>query len=1018
MSKKVLTSMKDENPDLQKQIGCISGFFQLFDRQRFLTGQRGSSHSQNTPTQGRTSNHTKELNNTTQKATAKNVKVARENQQFSTESSGTSVSSSSRSSSMSSLEFNRTVQIEPSSMSQIKVQENSDSGTTMKQLSNQGHQPLDFYDIVKDSMHRDVHRLSVKTIAKEEKKGRILKYIDSPRPLEAAKSINTGVKVAWESPRLSYDGRDMHDTSKSGTKHKEFPRLSLDSKQGSIKSFNEGTKPHNLLKGPHKGYVNSNTMPKQLQESETSKRPSSVVAKLMGLEAFPDCTQTCDTPPGISSCTTNKIETFAGSSMIDEHKQHQSLASPRTSKGSILLQSRRDASILNVMPCSQFSLESSPWRQPEARQGSQLQASKRSESSITASNTPLSVYGEIEKRVANLEFKNSGKDLRALKQILDAMQRYKESLDITRDRASNSPSDNRSNSSLSESSIVQSPRIQQKDTTFTPIEMSNPTHGNKSPIFIMKPAKDARKTNNPASTEMPFHDKSDTSKSSPGKCTNGILVDNFDRQTTKGINSAIRHVKDPTSQHFNSVDKSTKMKTSKMVQSSKVPQVINGENATISSNTAETRSPRLQKKFGLERRSSPTNSSSDSSSNRRQHNKQPGEMSSPSTKTKQKFSTLQERNEHFSEINYQRRDFKHEVDVVSSDFDSKRSMDSYSDVEVIHIDHSQKINSYSIQLKGLNQNNAAKELSKESFMAEKISTAEQPSPVSVLDAAFYREEPPSPVKKKSYISKDLDEALNTYDSSEENSDDLPLSANTAKANFSNGNSDTNLKTENLVQILGQIDYNDKRFTNFNEDKDPDHKYISEILLVSGLLNSPRSSQAFHSSGYPINPKLFLALEQIKTNKMCFNIDHSAMNIAWMDNPEQKQRKLIFDVVNDILAQKIISESSTSTLWFQPNQLAGKKLRGQQLLDELCTEIDQLQQKSSSVSHANEDENSTNLVWEELMHCPTIYTNSYNAIPNIVLDIERLIFKDLITEVVRGELANHSGKRCRQLLFPN
>jgi len=46
-------------------------------------------------------------------------------------------------------------------------------------------------------------------------------------------------------------------------------------------------------------------------------------------------------------------------------------------------------------------------------------------------------------------------------------------------------------------------------------------------------------------------------------------------------------------------------------------------------------------------------------------------------------------------------------------------------------------------------------LSKESFQAEKIVTAEQPSPVSVLDAAFYSEEPPSPVKKKSDITRDL-----------------------------------------------------------------------------------------------------------------------------------------------------------------------------------------------------------------------------------------------------------------------
>lgn len=47
--------MKDENSDLQKQIGCISGFFQLFDRHRFLTDQSSGSHSQKTqnrPTSG------------------------------------------------------------------------------------------------------------------------------------------------------------------------------------------------------------------------------------------------------------------------------------------------------------------------------------------------------------------------------------------------------------------------------------------------------------------------------------------------------------------------------------------------------------------------------------------------------------------------------------------------------------------------------------------------------------------------------------------------------------------------------------------------------------------------------------------------------------------------------------------------------------------------------------------------------------------------------------------------------
>lgn len=608
--------------------------------------------------------------------------VARENQQFSTESSVTSMSSSSCSSSMSSLEFNRTIQIEPPSIIQIKVPENPNSAAAMKQLDTPDHQSLDFYDIVKDSMHREAKGLSVKTVSKDEKKGRVLKHIDSPRPLQPPKSVHKGAMVTnepfhilakshapWDSPRLSYDERNTQDTFKYATKHKELPRLSLDSRERPIKGINEGTKSNNLLKGPQKGYV-----VKQLQESETSKRPSSVVAKLMGLEAFPaGWTQTCDTPV-------------------------RSSVSPWTSNENTLHESKSEASSTNVKPYSQ-------WRQLDASQGSQLHASKGSESSIKASNPSISVYGEIEKRMADLEFKNSGKDLRALKQILDAMQRYKDSLDIARDQASNSLSDNRNNSSFSVSSKVQSPRIRQKEpTSSVTSEKSNSTKGSKLPIVIMKQVKVTRQTNNhnPGSTEMQIHGKS--GKFVPGSHTNERMFDKLNRQKAKGTGPTSRHHKDPFSQPFHSADKSNKMGTSKLMQSSKVPQVISRESTTNSSNAAETRSPRLQKKFGLERPSPPTSPSSGSSTNRRQHNRQSLEVTSPSTTPRQKFSTLQERNEHFSEINCQRRHFKHEVDVISTDFDSNRSMDSHSDIEVIHVDHSEKNNSTSIHLNSLHHN--------------------------------------------------------------------------------------------------------------------------------------------------------------------------------------------------------------------------------------------------------------------------------------------------------------------------
>lgn len=566
--------------------------------------------------------------------------------------------------------------MQSSSRNQTKIPENTNSKVAKKQLDTSRHQSLHFNHIVKDSMHKEAQGLSVRTVAEEEKKGHTntLKLIDSPRPLRSQKSVNAGVTVAgepfhtlakskktpWDSPRLSYD-----ETFKSATKHKEFPRLSLDSREGS----NEGNKSRNLLKGQQKGYAkSSSTMINQLQEPESSKRSSSVVAKLMGLEAL---------PVGTSSC----------SSTSDEDKHHQKFALPRFKKAD---------SITNEKPYSRFALESTPWRQPDAIQCSQLQTSKDCESDVKASKTSLTVYGEIEKRVAELEFKKSGKDLRALKHILEAMQRRKDSLDIARDQASNSPSDNRNSTNSNESSNIQSPRVRQKDLASVTVEMSNSNRGSKLPIVIMKPAKVTRKVNSPSPTELSVHGKSGVSKCSPSNPRNGRLAD---KNSAKGTSST-KNNKGPFGQQVRPSYKN--LRTSKLMQSLEVSQENTEECTTNSGYITVTGSPRLQKKFGLERCSRPTSSSSDSCINRREHNRQHVELSSPSTTPTHKFSSLQQINERFSEISSNWRNFKHRVNVIS-DLDDKRNSIGHSEIEVIRIDQTGKIISSSIQLSSMHQ---------------------------------------------------------------------------------------------------------------------------------------------------------------------------------------------------------------------------------------------------------------------------------------------------------------------------
>ncbi|XP_045794456.1 protein LONGIFOLIA 1-like isoform X1 [Trifolium pratense] len=899
MSGKGLKSMKDEKQDLQKQIGCITGFFQLFDRHRFITGQQSSRYIQNASSSGVTNNCTKELNSTIQKPKAKNQNNAKEKQQFSTESSITSVSSSC-SSSLSSIEFNAIIKTKSPSTKPIQIPKKPHSR----------QQSLDFCDIVKDSMHREAKGLYVNTLTKEEKNGQayaLNRHIDSPRPMLSQNFVNARVtasneplhtlsrskKSHWDSPRLSYDAL------KSTTRNKELPRFSLDSKQGSIRGIEGGNKARNLLNGAQRGYErNSSAMLNKLQEPETSRRSTSVVAKLMGLEVLPDSTQTCQT----SICSVDKKELMERTSISGESKKHQSSVSPRNRRG--------DDSITNVKPCSQFALEpTTPWRQPDAGQSSLLQdSSKGSDSDIKASKPSLSVYGEIEQRLTELEFKKSGKDLRALKHILEAMQRFTDSSSDTRNN----------NTSVCENSKVQSPRIQQKDSRSetTTVELSNSIKGSKSPIVIVKPTKVTRKANNPASTELSINDKSCISKCSS---TNGRLVD---KQKVKGIVSTTKNTKDPFGQNV----------PSKLMQSSKSFQESNQKNTINSGSITETESPRLQKKFGFERRSPPTSPSSDSTINRRQYNRQ------------QKFSILQDGDEHFSDM----RNFKHRVNVIFENFDSNRSLDARSDIEVIRIDQSANIN----------QNNAFEEVSQESSEADKIVTAEQPSPVSVLDAAFYKEDPPSPVKKQSSVSKYLGEALST-DDSEENT---------------------------VAQILQEIDQIDEELIDFDNIKNPDHKYISEILIASGLVSDRNSNQILHSHGHLINPKLFFALEQVKTNKVHFNIKDDAEKIHRAFSSEKMQRKLIFDVVTDMLVNKLIYQTSS------------RKLKGKRLFEELCTEIDELQPPNMNDSNVHEDENLTSLLCRDLKNNNTIWTNCGSEKPNIVLDIERSIFKDLITEV--------------------
>ncbi|KAJ0615251.1 putative protein LONGIFOLIA [Helianthus annuus] len=51
MSTEVMHTLGEDTHELQKQLGCMNGIFQLFDR-RYLLGQRRHGHHHKKPPQG------------------------------------------------------------------------------------------------------------------------------------------------------------------------------------------------------------------------------------------------------------------------------------------------------------------------------------------------------------------------------------------------------------------------------------------------------------------------------------------------------------------------------------------------------------------------------------------------------------------------------------------------------------------------------------------------------------------------------------------------------------------------------------------------------------------------------------------------------------------------------------------------------------------------------------------------------------------------------------------------------
>lgn len=1100
MAAKLLHSLADDNSDLQKQIGCMTGIFQIFDRHQVLAARR-LNHKRLTPGNSHLQNDISESDSNdvyyqeTPSELNKNTNTS-ERQRISTESSRASFSSSC-SSSYSSLECHKAPQQESSSFDRIIFPENPSRDAAMMNQSStsprMGRHSLDLRDVVKDSMYREGRGLSVKAPANEEGVNRIMKHKDSPRPLQVSKSFNesrgNGVSckqnvpadlkeslrvlaklqeapwyrsnegrerprtsyeangswnpISRDAPRFSYDGRETNrlsfesrDSLKSTSKMKELPRLSLDSREGAIRGSNY------LSKSSQKSCNLNNKSPNPPPSlGGAQKRPSNVVAKLMGLEMLPDSTESSGNQSGLfGTCSVEENGLFSRSLRASvSNRPIRTPKSPRSSMKDPASPRWKNADlVMKPISSSRFPLEPAPWRQVDGGRGSQKQTNKAAKVPEKGPNSLPSVYSEIDKRLKDLEFKQSGKDLRALKQILEAMQE-KGLLDTRKDEQplnlATTPTDHEARCT-SPSQNMRSQRSPQKNNAITSSTRSSDSFRTfESPIVIMKPAKLVEKDGIiPASSFIPVDGISRLHR-----IQNGGFPDNR-KGTTNGRATKENATKGGCSDFAaNSSAKKATGKNSRAAQSLTKPLK---ESAACSVKSSGSVSPRLQqKKFEWDRRSRPPTPPSDPKKPRRLSNKKPLESSSPSDKRRTKPHNFQQSDDQLSQISNESRNSSYQGDDSSVHSDTNIALESEIDVEVTsmlrsiddtNVSRRSSMKSSSVlSLSGLMQNKSTPKLGEDQSLAQLATVApEHPSPVSVLDDSVYKDDSPSPVKQIMDI---------TEDDCAEDGNYSPLKQKWMSSGDGNAASEMSRKKleniEHLVQKLTRLNSDhDEASTDYIaslcENKNPDHRYISEILLASGLLlrdlDSGLTTFQLHPSGHPINPELFFVLEQTKTSSSSSSSKSntnlvSSSKAAGTGGKEKFDRKLIFDVVNEILVRKLGLVGASLEPWVKKSRnLVRKTTNAQKLLKELCSEVEELEEGTTKKKSEEEEEDSLkSVLWEDVMKRSESWTEFDEEIAGIALDVERLVFKDLVSEVVAGEAASLRLRRRKQqqlLLF--
>eukprot|EP00252_Welwitschia_mirabilis_P025598 TRINITY_DN8075_c0_g1_i1.p1 TRINITY_DN8075_c0_g1~~TRINITY_DN8075_c0_g1_i1.p1 ORF type:complete len:1083 (+),score=257.88 TRINITY_DN8075_c0_g1_i1:264-3512(+) len=1032
MSAKFLQGISDDpqvEKEIQKQIGCMAGFLQLFDRHQILTGKKLYGPKRLAAARSNTQNV---------EPTASSNQLE-QNETKDTQETSHDLSMLSRTSSMDYSEQTRNAEDESETeLKDLKSRTDFPKNSSSSSAHEASRYSLDIRDVVRDSFQS-------KTCPESKIQTKQRSSIDPTSVSSGIHGLSSNehrpskTPEEQKSPAIprtdAYKCRkettivpifECRDAWRSSARHRELPRLSLDSRaciDQRSRLFNDEFEGINDKQSLIHGLAPNKKEPQKMAEE---KRGSpSVVARLMGLGPMPlsqkraeltrsvsesricydmprfRCTE--DSSGNTHSNSDNKhAESFqkrfdsAGFLIPKSKKLHPLNGNVAEEKGSETAEQFRQRNPSSVKQTKQrsverYPVEAAPWNFHSAANFERWNSFPEHRKS--SSKIPDALYGDLVKK---LQQTGAGNELDALKEVLEAIQlkrlvysqqdgdrdtyqnhqRKIGPVGQTRNPNSCYPSKNRG-------------RIEPKERNMHGAVLRSFESDMKPPAKFSGHAKPPRPTDNNRRKGGYVSPQASCRGHNSRKASHACNNTSFNRfgnepaPTVKSrreriVNEALPIFKEPVSKSIRSpVSPPRSSQAPSAVRSSSPPpkqRILKSEIEKRAKNVGTLVGKERYNRKGLPGVLSPRPGPARQVNNRKSGTDRSSRVSASTLALKVGSET-------------EPHDFEpNSIMDMASDFsESNRSNMSHVDLEKLPVSKTGDNENWEAD----NKYRGGQEFESPEKSLLTIEILEQPSPVSVLDSSVYKDDgSPPPITRRSI---NFTENKSSGGVSFELGDLKKLGCSRRDCLLDQQDVKNTPASQKILEVVVDSSSElDKMSWNVN-NSNVEYCFIVDILQFSGLLKDTETyTVTFHSSGYPVDPQLFHDLKQ-KYSNPSFTNTHKGFRSSSKLTAKNIDFGLIFDTVNDIL-HKLLSPylqlSSFRKIWH-------KRPSGNQLLQQVWEGFESL----PCIQSEDMYENLCTIITKDLAQRTNSWSDTRLEYAGLVLDIERMLFKDLIDETI-------------------